>query len=199
MDFTQMALCVQKHIRMALIMILNNPYQCNFFINSLSEEVLALALHLCVFGAGLHRDSPGCLGKPQTNPVFLAEQPLLQQLCPEIKPLECPCSLGWLKGSKYLDFSNQHHPAVDHNHKQAPEGKKNEIDSFQIAPGLILCFLGVWDFHKSLESHFLGRNLKFMWKPYAGIIFDFMPKKFCQSFFGLYLVIFGGFQGFRQF
>ena len=26
LDFTQMALCVQKHIRMAIIMILNNPY-----------------------------------------------------------------------------------------------------------------------------------------------------------------------------
>ena len=26
MDFTQVALCVQKHIRMAIIMILNNPY-----------------------------------------------------------------------------------------------------------------------------------------------------------------------------
>ena len=45
---------------MAIIIILNNPEQLLFMQNSLLGEVLALALHLGVFGAGLHPDGPGC-------------------------------------------------------------------------------------------------------------------------------------------
>ena len=39
-------------------------YEYNFSKNSLSGEVLALALHLGVFGAGLHLDGPGCPKTP---------------------------------------------------------------------------------------------------------------------------------------
>ena len=63
-----MVLAVQKHLKMAIIIILNNPEQpllMHFFSkNSLSGEVLALALHLGVFGAGLHPDGPGCPETP---------------------------------------------------------------------------------------------------------------------------------------
>ena len=64
---------------------------------SLSGEVLALALHLGVFGAGLHPDGPGCPEKPETNPVLHAEQTLLQQLSQKINPLACPysCPTPW--------------------------------------------------------------------------------------------------------
>ena len=64
MHFTQMALSVQKHIGMAITMILNKPINAIFSTNSLSEEVLALALHLGVFGAGLPPDGPGCPKTP---------------------------------------------------------------------------------------------------------------------------------------
>ena len=53
---------------MAIIIILNNseqPLLMQFFQkNSLLGEVLALALHLGVFGAGLHPGGPGCLETP---------------------------------------------------------------------------------------------------------------------------------------
>ena len=63
LDFTQMVLDVGKHLNMAILNILNNleqPILCNFSKHSLSGEVLALCLHLGVFGAGLHPDGPGC-------------------------------------------------------------------------------------------------------------------------------------------
>ena len=64
----RMVLAVRKHLEMAIIIILNNPeqpqYKCNFSQNSVSGEVLALALHIGVFGAGLHPDGPGCPEKP---------------------------------------------------------------------------------------------------------------------------------------
>ena len=67
LDFTQMVLAVRKHLEMAIIIILNNPekpFSCNYSKNSLPGEVLALALHLGVFGAGLHPDGPGCPETP---------------------------------------------------------------------------------------------------------------------------------------
>ena len=62
-----MVLAVWKHLEMAIKIILNNPEQplsCNYSKNSLPGEVLALALHLGVFGTGLHPDGPGCPEKP---------------------------------------------------------------------------------------------------------------------------------------
>ena len=38
----------------------NAEFNRDFSKNSLPGEVLALALHLGVFGAGLHPDGPGC-------------------------------------------------------------------------------------------------------------------------------------------
>ena len=61
-----MVLAVWKHLEMAIIIILNNPEQPllrQFFQKFTLGEVLGLALHLGVFGAGLHPDGPGC---PQT-------------------------------------------------------------------------------------------------------------------------------------
>ena len=58
-----MVLAVRKHLEMAIIIILNNPEQpllMQFFQKFTPWEVLALALHLGVFGAGLHPDGPGC-------------------------------------------------------------------------------------------------------------------------------------------
>ena len=62
-----MVLAVWKHLDMAILIFLNNleqPILIFFSKNSLSGEVLALALHLGVFGAGLHPDGPGCPEKP---------------------------------------------------------------------------------------------------------------------------------------
>ena len=64
-----MVLAVQKHLKMAIITILNNPEQpllMQFFQkNSLLEEVLASVLHLGgVFSAGLLPDGPGCPETP---------------------------------------------------------------------------------------------------------------------------------------
>ena len=63
-----MVLDVGKHLDMAIMNILNNleqPILIQFFFkNSLSEEVLALALHLGVFGAGLQPDGLGCPETP---------------------------------------------------------------------------------------------------------------------------------------
>ena len=90
-----MVLAVGKHLEMPIVIILNDPEQpllCNYSKNSLPGEVLALALHLGVFGAGLHPDGPGCPEKPETNPVLHAEQPLLQQLFQKINPWGCPGS-----------------------------------------------------------------------------------------------------------
>ena len=67
LDFTQRVLAVEKHLEMAIIIILKNPEQplsMQFFQNSVPGEVLGLALHLGVFGAGLHPDGPGCPETP---------------------------------------------------------------------------------------------------------------------------------------
>ena len=58
-----MVLAVRKHLEMAIIIILNNLEQLilmQFFPKNHSGKVLALALHLGVFGAGLHSDGSGC-------------------------------------------------------------------------------------------------------------------------------------------
>ena len=60
LDFSQMVLAVRKHLKMAKIIILNNSYYCNFPKKSTPGAVLALAIHLDVFGAGLQPDGPDC-------------------------------------------------------------------------------------------------------------------------------------------
>ena len=64
LDFSQMVLAVRKHLKIAKIFILNNPFYCNFPKISIPGHVLALALHLDVFGAGLQPDGPGCPETP---------------------------------------------------------------------------------------------------------------------------------------
>ena len=62
-----MVLAVGKHLEMPIVIILIDPEQpllCNYSKNSLPGEVLALALHLGVLGAGLHPDGPGCQEAP---------------------------------------------------------------------------------------------------------------------------------------
>ena len=57
-----MVLDVRKHLDMAIMIILNNIEQLiliQFFQKFTSGEVLALAQHLGVFGAGLQPDGPG--------------------------------------------------------------------------------------------------------------------------------------------
>ena len=49
-------------------------------------------LLLAIFGPGLGHDGPGCPEELETNQSIIAEQPLLQLLCPEIKPWGSPCS-----------------------------------------------------------------------------------------------------------
>ena len=70
LDFTQMVLAVRKHLEMAIVIILINleqPFLMQFFQKSLPGEVLALALHLGVYGAGLHPDGPGCPETPSNS------------------------------------------------------------------------------------------------------------------------------------
>ena len=64
LDFSQMVLAVWKHLKMAIIIIPNNPCYKNFPKKLITWHVLALALHLGVFGAGLHPDGPGCRETP---------------------------------------------------------------------------------------------------------------------------------------
>ena len=67
LDFSQMVLAVRKHLDMAIMIILNNleqPLLMQFSKNSLFGEVLALALHFGVLGAGLHPHGPGSLVTP---------------------------------------------------------------------------------------------------------------------------------------
>ena len=92
LGLAQMVLDVRKNLKPTQFFILNSFCYNNFAQNSIPGEVLALALHLGVFGAGLHPDGPGCPEKPETNPVLHAEQTLLQQLFQKIKPWGCPGS-----------------------------------------------------------------------------------------------------------
>ena len=75
---------------MVNMIILNNSYYCNLLKKSTPGDVLALALHLGVFGAGLQPDGPGCQETPETDTVLHAEQPLLQQLSQKIDSWGCP-------------------------------------------------------------------------------------------------------------
>ena len=92
LGLAQMVLDVRKNLKPTQFYMLNNLCFNNFSKKSTPGEVLALALHLGVFGAGLHPDGPGCPEKPETNPVLHAEQPLLQQLSQKIDSWECPGS-----------------------------------------------------------------------------------------------------------
>ena len=47
-------------------------------------------------------------------------------------------NLGGRRGTKHLDFSNQHSPAVGHNRKQSSGIKKSKVGPTSGAPGLIL-------------------------------------------------------------
>ena len=53
LDSSQMVLIIRKHLLMANIIILDKPYYYNLPKKSIPGDVLALALHLGVFGAGL--------------------------------------------------------------------------------------------------------------------------------------------------
>jgi len=44
LDFSQMVLAVQKHLKMAKIIILNNSYYCNFSKKSIPGDVRAQVL-----------------------------------------------------------------------------------------------------------------------------------------------------------
>ena len=60
----QMVLDVWKNLKPTQFIILDNFSFNNFSKKSLLGEVLAIALHLGVFVAGLHPDGPGCPEKP---------------------------------------------------------------------------------------------------------------------------------------
>ena len=60
LDFTQTVLAVHKHLEMAITFILKNPEKPILMQFLLCGKVLALAIHLGVFGAGPHPDGPGC-------------------------------------------------------------------------------------------------------------------------------------------
>ena len=65
LDCSQMVLAVQKHPQMAKMIILDKSYCYNFpKKKTIPGDVLARALNLCVFGAGLQPDGPGCLETP---------------------------------------------------------------------------------------------------------------------------------------
>ena len=59
-----MVLDVRKNLKTTQLNTLDNSCLNNFSKKSVPGEVLALALHLGVFGAGLHPDGPGCPEKP---------------------------------------------------------------------------------------------------------------------------------------
>ena len=54
--------------------------------------ILVLSLLLAVFSPGPSPDAPWCPEASVGNPFYHAEQLLLQQHCPEMKPCEWPCS-----------------------------------------------------------------------------------------------------------
>ena len=62
------------------MIILNNSYFCNLLKKSTPGDVLALALHLGVFGTGLQPDGPGCPETPLDGQYENPEQLLLLQL-----------------------------------------------------------------------------------------------------------------------
>ena len=51
------------------------PANAEFSSDSLSGEVLALALHLGVFGAGLHPDGAGCLKHLKVPIIIILNNP----------------------------------------------------------------------------------------------------------------------------
>ena len=77
LGLAQMVLDVRENLKPTQFYLKNNLCYNNFTQKSSPGGILALGLLL---GPGLGPDGPGCPGKPETNPVLLAEQPLLQQL-----------------------------------------------------------------------------------------------------------------------
>ena len=64
LDSSQMVLIIRKHLLMANIIILDKSYYYNHPKKSIPGDVLALALHLGVFGSGLQADGLGHLKLP---------------------------------------------------------------------------------------------------------------------------------------
>ena len=79
LDFTQMVLAVRNNLEMDIIIILNNSEQPLFMQifqkKVLLGEVLALALHLGVFGAGRHPDGAGCLKHLKVAIIIILNNP----------------------------------------------------------------------------------------------------------------------------
>ena len=65
---------------MANMIILDKSYCYNFPKKTIPGDVLALALHLGVFGTGLQPDDPGCPETPLDGQYEHPEQLLLLQL-----------------------------------------------------------------------------------------------------------------------
>ena len=78
LGLAMMVLDVRKNLKPTQFYLLYNLCYNNFAQASSPEGVLACGLLLAVYGPGLGPYGPGCLEKPKTNPVLLAEQPLLQ-------------------------------------------------------------------------------------------------------------------------
>ena len=87
-----MVLDARKNLKPTQFYMLSNLCYNNFAQKSSPGGVLALGLLLAVYGPGLGPDGPGCPGKPETNPVLHAEQPLLQQFSQKIYSWGCPGS-----------------------------------------------------------------------------------------------------------
>ena len=64
LDFTQMVLDVRKNLKPTQFYMLNKLCFNNFAQKSNHGGVLALGLHLAVYGPGLGPDGPGCPEKP---------------------------------------------------------------------------------------------------------------------------------------
>ena len=77
---------------MANIIEFTNSCYCNIPKKSITGHVLALALHLNVFGAGIQPDGPSCLETPLNGQYNHTQQPLLLQLSKKINPWGCPGS-----------------------------------------------------------------------------------------------------------
>ena len=92
LNLAQMVLEIWKNPKPTQFNMLNIFDFYNFPKKSSPGVVLAVSLLLAVYGPGLGPDGPGYPEKRYTNPALYAEQHLFQQLCPEIKSREGPCS-----------------------------------------------------------------------------------------------------------
>ena len=64
LDLAQMVLDVRENLKSTQFYLLNNLCYNNFAQKSTPWGVLALGLHLAVYGPGLGPDGPGCPEKP---------------------------------------------------------------------------------------------------------------------------------------